>query len=129
MVSFDPMTKARALLSIAFPSPFVIILIILCCLPVLWQGCGRGSRPDELVIMIEKRVYFDPRNESDSAAERMRQLIAFAATHGLSPQRVTADVLTRKANGGVHQGVVAGGVAVENIRAFFNEEGYLPGIA
>jgi len=39
--------------------------------------------------------------------ERMRQLIAFAATHGLSPQRVTADVLTRKANGGVHQGVVA----------------------
>lgn len=39
--------------------------------------------------------------------ERMRQLMAFAATHGLSPQRVTADVLTRKANGGVHQGVVA----------------------
>jgi 23S rRNA (guanosine2251-2'-O)-methyltransferase len=39
--------------------------------------------------------------------ERMRQLIAFAATHGLSPQRVTADVLTRRANGGVHQGVVA----------------------
>ena len=39
--------------------------------------------------------------------ERMRQLIAFAATHGLSPQRMTADVLTRKANGGVHQGVVA----------------------
>jgi 23S rRNA (guanosine2251-2'-O)-methyltransferase len=37
----------------------------------------------------------------------MRQLIAFAATHGLSPQRVTADVLTRRANGGVHQGVVA----------------------
>jgi 23S rRNA (guanosine2251-2'-O)-methyltransferase len=39
--------------------------------------------------------------------ERMRQLVAFAATHGLSPQKVTADVLTRKANGGVHQGVVA----------------------
>jgi 23S rRNA (guanosine2251-2'-O)-methyltransferase len=39
--------------------------------------------------------------------ERMRQLVAFAATHGLTPQRVTADVLTRKANGGVHQGVVA----------------------
>ncbi|HKX31584.1 MAG TPA: ABC transporter substrate-binding protein [Blastocatellia bacterium] len=70
------MTKARALLPISFPSPFVIILIILwCCLPVFWQGCGRGSRPDELVIMIEKRVYFDPRNESDSAAERMRQLM------------------------------------------------------
>lgn len=39
--------------------------------------------------------------------ERMRQLVAFAATHGLAPQRVTADVLTRRANGGVHQGVVA----------------------
>ena len=39
--------------------------------------------------------------------ERMRQLVAFAATHGLAPQRVPVDVLTRKANGGVHQGVVA----------------------
>jgi 23S rRNA (guanosine2251-2'-O)-methyltransferase len=39
--------------------------------------------------------------------ERMRQLLAFAATHGLAAQRVAADVLTRKANGGVHQGVVA----------------------
>ena len=39
--------------------------------------------------------------------ERMRQLVAFAATHGLAPQRVTSDVLTRRANAGVHQGVVA----------------------
>jgi 23S rRNA (guanosine2251-2'-O)-methyltransferase len=39
--------------------------------------------------------------------ERMRRLIAFAATHGLSPHRLTAEALTRKANGGVHQGVVA----------------------
>ena len=39
--------------------------------------------------------------------DRMRQLIAFAATHGLSPQRVAPEALTRKANGGVHQGVVA----------------------
>ena len=39
--------------------------------------------------------------------DRMRQLIAFAATHGLSPQRLTPETLTRKANGGVHQGVVA----------------------
>jgi 23S rRNA (guanosine2251-2'-O)-methyltransferase len=39
--------------------------------------------------------------------DRMRQLIAFATTHGLSPQRVTPEALTRKANGGVHQGVVA----------------------
>ena len=39
--------------------------------------------------------------------ERMKQLLAFASTHGLTAQRVTADVLTRKADGGVHQGVVA----------------------
>jgi 23S rRNA (guanosine2251-2'-O)-methyltransferase len=39
--------------------------------------------------------------------ERMRQLIAFAATHGLTAQRVPTDVLARKASGGVHQGVVA----------------------
>jgi 23S rRNA (guanosine2251-2'-O)-methyltransferase len=39
--------------------------------------------------------------------ERMRRLIAFAATHGLSPHRLTAEALTRRANGGVHQGVVA----------------------
>src|SRR5215510_6282940 len=38
--------------------------------------------------------------------ERMRQLMAFASTHGLTAQRVSADVLARKANGGVHQGVV-----------------------
>jgi len=39
--------------------------------------------------------------------DRMRQLLAFASTHGLAAQRVAADVLTRKASGGVHQGVVA----------------------
>jgi 23S rRNA (guanosine2251-2'-O)-methyltransferase len=39
--------------------------------------------------------------------DRMRQLMAFAATHGLSPHRLTPEALTRKANGGVHQGVVA----------------------
>ena len=39
--------------------------------------------------------------------ERMRQLLAFAATHGLAAQRVTAEVLSRKAGGGVHQGVLA----------------------
>jgi len=39
--------------------------------------------------------------------ERMRQLLAFAATHGLAAQRVAAEVLNRKAGGGVHQGVVA----------------------
>jgi 23S rRNA (guanosine2251-2'-O)-methyltransferase len=39
--------------------------------------------------------------------ERMRELLAFASTHGISPERVTNDVLSRQARGGVHQGVVA----------------------
>lgn len=39
-------------------------------------GCSRGSGSGELVMMIEKRIpTFDPRVSSDSAAERMRQLI------------------------------------------------------
>lgn len=39
--------------------------------------------------------------------ERMRELLAFAATHGLAPQQVPLDALVRRARGGVHQGVVA----------------------
>jgi 23S rRNA (guanosine2251-2'-O)-methyltransferase len=39
--------------------------------------------------------------------DRMRDLLAFATTHGISPQHVTPDVLSRRARGGVHQGVVA----------------------
>jgi 23S rRNA (guanosine2251-2'-O)-methyltransferase len=39
--------------------------------------------------------------------ERMRELLAFASTHGITPQRVASDVLSRQAHGGVHQGVVA----------------------
>jgi 23S rRNA (guanosine2251-2'-O)-methyltransferase len=39
--------------------------------------------------------------------DRMRELLAFATTHGISPQSVTPDVLVRRSRGGVHQGVVA----------------------
>ena len=39
--------------------------------------------------------------------DRMRSLLAFAATHGISPQQVPSDELARRARGGVHQGVVA----------------------
>jgi len=39
--------------------------------------------------------------------ERMRELLAFASTHGVTPERVTNDVLARQTKGGVHQGVVA----------------------
>ncbi len=39
-------------------------------------GCSRGGGSGELVMMIEKRIpTFDPRVSSDSAAERMRQLL------------------------------------------------------
>ena len=39
--------------------------------------------------------------------DRMRELLAFATTHGITPERVTNDVLARQSKGGVHQGVVA----------------------
>jgi 23S rRNA (guanosine2251-2'-O)-methyltransferase len=39
--------------------------------------------------------------------ERMRDLLAFAATHHIAAQHVTLDVLARRSRGGVHQGVVA----------------------
>jgi 23S rRNA (guanosine2251-2'-O)-methyltransferase len=39
--------------------------------------------------------------------DRMRELLAFASTHGITPERVTNDVLARQSRGGVHQGVVA----------------------
>jgi 23S rRNA (guanosine2251-2'-O)-methyltransferase len=43
----------------------------------------------------------------DRHDDRMRELLAFATTHGITAQRVTPDVLSRRARGGVHQGVVA----------------------
>jgi 23S rRNA (guanosine2251-2'-O)-methyltransferase len=39
--------------------------------------------------------------------ERMRELLAFASTHGITPERVSNEMLARQARGGVHQGVVA----------------------
>jgi peptide/nickel transport system substrate-binding protein len=58
-----------------FPAPSLLISIILITSLVLLEGCRRGN-PGELVMMIEKRIpTFDPRVSSDSAAERMRQLI------------------------------------------------------
>ena len=39
--------------------------------------------------------------------DRMRDLLAFATTHGIKPQHVAPDLLSRRARGGVHQGVVA----------------------
>jgi 23S rRNA (guanosine2251-2'-O)-methyltransferase len=39
--------------------------------------------------------------------DRMRELLAFASTHGIAAERANNDVLARQAKGGVHQGVVA----------------------
>jgi 23S rRNA (guanosine2251-2'-O)-methyltransferase len=49
-----------------------------------------------------KALRIGPRDD-----DRMRELLAFASTHGISPERVSNDVLSRQARGGVHQGVVA----------------------
>lgn len=52
----------------------IALLVVLTC-------CRGGNTPGELVIMLEKRVEtFDPRVSTDSAAERMRQLIFNALT-------------------------------------------------
>src|SRR5216117_3150806 len=56
-------------------TPFVIRFCLLAGLAVA-PACRRTAREGELTMMIEKRVpTFDPRRSSDSAAERMRQLI------------------------------------------------------
>ena len=44
---------------------------------------------------------------SDRGGDRMRDLLALAASRNVKVQRVPADVLARQSRGGVHQGVVA----------------------
>jgi 23S rRNA (guanosine2251-2'-O)-methyltransferase len=44
---------------------------------------------------------------ADRRDDRMRDLLVFAATRGIAPQKVALDVLVRRSRGGVHQGVVA----------------------
>lgn len=60
-----------------FPSfRFITLSITLGLMVALYVGCRRGSSAGDLVMMIEKRITtFDPRVSSDSADERMRQLI------------------------------------------------------
>src|SRR5262245_29066065 len=55
-----------------------LIRVSLCLLiaAVTVQSCSRSHNPDELVMMVEKNITtLDPRVSSDSANERMRQLI------------------------------------------------------
>jgi len=67
----------KAGVPLSFPSPRLIITIgCLLIFSVMLQDCRRGNDPDELVMMVEKRIStLDPRVSSDSANERMRQLI------------------------------------------------------
>lgn len=59
-----------------FPSLRSIALKLAVVCAVFYVGCSRGSSAGELVMMIEKKITtFDPRVSSDSADERMRQLI------------------------------------------------------
>lgn len=58
-----------------FPAPR-LLLSLLFLVFIISAACSRSSSNNELVMMLEKRVStFDPRVSSDSADERMRQLI------------------------------------------------------
>ena len=60
------------LLSLFKVLPLAVSIILI---PIT-SGCRRGATPGEMVAIIEKRIEtFDPRVSSDSAAERMRQLM------------------------------------------------------
>src|SRR5258708_5991981 len=55
---------------------FSVIRLSLISIAVASLACHSQSKPGELTMMIEKRITtFDPRASSDSANERMRQLI------------------------------------------------------
>jgi peptide/nickel transport system substrate-binding protein len=54
----------------------LIPLTTLILASLLFTACHRGARPGEMVALLEKPIEtFDPRVSSDSAAERMRQLM------------------------------------------------------
>jgi peptide/nickel transport system substrate-binding protein len=64
-----------------FPTFRAIPFFLLVSIFTLTQSCGRRGSSDGLTILLEKRIEtFDPRVSSDSAAERMRQLIFNALT-------------------------------------------------
>ncbi len=58
-----------------FPAPRLLLSLSILAF-IVSAACSRNSSGNELVMMLEKRVStFDPRVSSDSADERMRQLI------------------------------------------------------
>jgi peptide/nickel transport system substrate-binding protein len=71
------MTKVEIRCAPALTNLLQASLLISLIAPILmWSGCGRRHGQGEMVVMIEKRIEtFDPRSKSDSAVERMRQLM------------------------------------------------------
>jgi peptide/nickel transport system substrate-binding protein len=60
------------------PARFSLLLLLISSLIFipLESACRRGGAPGEMTVMLEKRIdTFDPRRSSDTAAERMRQLM------------------------------------------------------
>src|SRR5215470_4108387 len=60
------------------PAPFSLTLLLISSIVLMptESGCRRGGAPGEMTVMLEKRIdTFDPRRSTDTAAERMRQLI------------------------------------------------------
>jgi peptide/nickel transport system substrate-binding protein len=58
------------------PFGLALLLISLIVLMPTESGCRRGGAQGEMTVMLEKRIEtFDPRVSSDTAVERMRQLM------------------------------------------------------
>src|SRR2546422_3932198 len=69
------MTKVKIRHQPALFSPALLLISLMILMP-MESGCHRGGAPGEMVVMLEKRIEtFDPRTKSDSAVERMRQLM------------------------------------------------------
>src|SRR5262245_46417649 len=58
------------------PFSLTLLLTSLIILMPAESGCRRGGAQGEMAVMLEKPIdTFDPRRSSDTAAERMRQLM------------------------------------------------------
>src|SRR5262245_22779580 len=60
------------------PAPFSLALLLISSIVLMpmESGCRRGGAQGEMVVMLEKRIEtFDPRVSTDTAVERMRQLM------------------------------------------------------
>jgi peptide/nickel transport system substrate-binding protein len=60
------------------PAPFSLTLLLISSIILMpaESGCRRGGARGEMAVMLEKRIEtFDPRASSDTAVERMRQLM------------------------------------------------------